>query len=296
MPELEKERLQVVLPYELEHDIFELAARAFPGHASKLCTLSKYVQPWMESIIYETVVLELPLITTELFMRTFNSRPPSFFAKNVRRLYTTGVITIHDARRLLTACTGAVEVTCWVYPHALKDSLLSQLPTQNLRRLSIPLETLWGLSPFSTEFTPALFPKLTHLEIVNPQNINGAPQIHWDSLAALPSLTHLALGELFSAHFAFVEPLGVLLDRCPNLTRLVIITRCNAFVDELARSGVVSDERVVVIPEFNAPLNLAEYWDGVRKGGPEFWMLADATAGLRKCLTQDHLPTGDSSI
>lgn len=39
----------VVLPYELERNILELAAYAFPGHAVKLCTLSKYVQEWYVS-------------------------------------------------------------------------------------------------------------------------------------------------------------------------------------------------------------------------------------------------------
>jgi len=36
----------VILPYELEREILELAARAFPGFAVTLSTLCKYVQQW----------------------------------------------------------------------------------------------------------------------------------------------------------------------------------------------------------------------------------------------------------
>lgn len=36
----------VVLPYELEREIFELTARAFPGVGPKLCLVSRYVQAW----------------------------------------------------------------------------------------------------------------------------------------------------------------------------------------------------------------------------------------------------------
>ena len=36
----------LVLPYELEREILELTARAFPGFAVTLSTLCKYVQKW----------------------------------------------------------------------------------------------------------------------------------------------------------------------------------------------------------------------------------------------------------
>lgn len=36
----------VVLPYELERDIFELTTRAYPGVGPKLSFVSRYVQAW----------------------------------------------------------------------------------------------------------------------------------------------------------------------------------------------------------------------------------------------------------
>ncbi len=36
----------VCLPYELEREIFELAAESFPGAAVKLAVVSSYVQEW----------------------------------------------------------------------------------------------------------------------------------------------------------------------------------------------------------------------------------------------------------
>ncbi|KAF8950731.1 hypothetical protein BDZ97DRAFT_1770851 [Flammula alnicola] len=202
MSQLKDDR-KVVLPYELERDIFELAARAFPGNALELVTISRYADllcavDRTEALIYETVVLESRL-ATDLFLRTLDVRPPSFFAKNIKRFYLTEVVSFYDveAQRILAGCTGLTEVTCWVYPHSFKDNLLPQLPTHNLQRLSIPLEALWGISPLSPQFTASLFPNLSHLEIVNPPGLHAALQIDWDGLIALPRLTHLALGELY---------------------------------------------------------------------------------------------------
>ncbi|KAK0194871.1 hypothetical protein F5146DRAFT_262433 [Armillaria mellea] len=67
------------LPIELERDIFELAATLYPGSAYHLATISKRVQIWMEILIYQTVVLDLPKSRTNLFLRTVDSRPANFF-------------------------------------------------------------------------------------------------------------------------------------------------------------------------------------------------------------------------
>jgi hypothetical protein len=239
----------------------------------------------MEAIIYETVVLELPVETTDLFMQTFHARPPTFFAKTVKRLYITGILSFSDARALLAACTGATDITCWIYPHTFTAHLLPHLPTPALRRLSIPLEALWGMAPVSIQFTPALFPRLSHLEIVNPPGGHPALTIDWAGLAALPALTHVALGELcFGDHAHFIPLLGVLLDACPGLEVLVIITRDELFKDELCKSGLDEDERVVVQSDFNGALMVHEYWEGVRKGGPDFWAMADRAVRCSVCF------------
>ncbi len=165
---------KILLPYELERCILELAANSCQGLAFKLCTLSKYVQPWYDFRLQIHLRSRNSLDfrwkhcytsrsswryhskpRSDLFFRTFNARPPSFFAKNVKRLYITGIITFDEAQRVLAACSGAHDVTCWVYPHTLKDNLLQQLPTHNLRRLSITLESLWGLSPRAIDLTQA---------------------------------------------------------------------------------------------------------------------------------------------
>ncbi|KAF8971264.1 hypothetical protein BDZ97DRAFT_1753566 [Flammula alnicola] len=282
-----KDDHKVVLPYELERDIFELAARAFPGYALELATISRYVQQWTEALIYETVVLESPL-ATDLFLRTFDARPPSFFAKNVKRLYLTEVVSFYEAQRILARCTGVTEATCWVYPHSFKDNLLPQLPTHDLQRLSIPLEALWGMSPLLPHFTASLFPNLSHLEIVNPPAVHPTLQIDWDGLVALPRLTHLALGELcYDNHAYFIPPLGRLLDECQQLKGLVLLTCDKLFIDALRKSGIDTDFRVLVQPEFHCAVTISEHWKGVRQGGPDFWNMAESLLQLAQTC-RDH--------
>ena len=303
---------KVLLPYELERCILELAANSCQGLAFKLCTLSKYVQPWydfhlqihlrsrnslnfrMEALIYESIVLALPFqATSDLFLRTFNTRPPSFFAKNVKRLYITGIITFDEAQRVLAACSGAHDVTCWVYPHTLKDNLLQQLPTHNLRRLSITLESLWGMSPRAIDLTPSLFPKLSHLEIVNPPGNHPTLQIDWSGLLLLPSLTHFGLGELtFKDHFRFVDRLGKLLIDRPQLKVMVVVTRDKRLVNELLKYGIDGDGRVVVQSEYNGAVSFEAYWKEVKDGGLDFWAAAERDLALCNktvCLNDYYL-------
>lgn len=236
----------------------------------------------MEALIYETVVLALPFqATSKLFLRTFNARPPSFFAKSVKRLYITGIITFDEAQKVLAACSSAHEVTCWVYPYNLKDNLLQQLPTHNLRRLSITLESLWGMSPRAIDLTPNLFPKLSHLEIVNPPGNHPTLQIDWSGLLVLPSLTHFGLGELtFKDHFRFVDPLGKLLDDSPQLKVMVVVTRDKPLIDELYKSGIDGDRRVVVQSDYNGGVTFDAYWKEVKDGGSDFWAAAERDLAL----------------
>ncbi|KDR67513.1 hypothetical protein GALMADRAFT_258131 [Galerina marginata CBS 339.88] len=281
---MNKKKNGVVLPYDLERDIFELAARAFPGHAVKLCTISRYVQEWMERIIYETVVLDLPLFTTKLFLRTFYSRPTNFFARNVKRLYMTNFLAFPEAREIVAACAGLTDLVCWADPISKSQgNFVDLLSPACIRHLSVKIDALWGISTsqshFKRQFTPHLFPNLSHLEIVNPPGSYSATQVDWDGLRALPKLTHLAVGDLWhKTHLHFIPHFEQTLVQCENLKVLLLISQDDGFVDELRKSGIQQDSRVVVKTEFNSPLPLSEYWDSVRQGGPDFWGLADRMA------------------
>lgn len=61
---LQKQSNKIVLPCELERDILELAANSFQGLAFRLCTLSKYVQPWYDSRFANTLLCEKLTLTS----------------------------------------------------------------------------------------------------------------------------------------------------------------------------------------------------------------------------------------
>ncbi|PPQ96166.1 hypothetical protein CVT26_004798 [Gymnopilus dilepis] len=269
---------QVLLPYELERDIFELTARAYPCEAVKLSTISKYVQEWVEAVIYETVVLDFPLSRTESFLDTFLSRPPSFFARTVKRLHITTVVPFTQARAIIAACSNITDLTCWADPNNIREDLISVIPSEQIHRLSIKLTGLWGAFSErpSQQFTPKLFPNLTHLEIVNPTGPNARVQIDLDGLLSLPKLTHLALGELWiHYHLDLIPHLQRALEQSPKLRVLLLISRDVHFLDFLAKSGVQRDCRVVVQEEFCGPLSAEDYWEEIRQGGMDFWSSAE---------------------
>lgn len=227
--------------------------------------------------MYETITLALPFQkSSELFIRTFQVRPATFYANNVKRLYITGIITFDQAQKVIAACSAAREVTCWIYPHTLHENYLQQLPTHHLRRLSINLESLWGIKPLTIDWTSTLFPNLTHLEVVNPPGTYESPMIDWDGLKKLPALTHFALGELFFTHHSFIiTPLGKMLVECPHLKVVVIVTRETSLVEKLRKSCILDDRRVVVQSDYNGSLGLDEYWTEVRNGNWDFWAASE---------------------
>ncbi|KAH9484922.1 hypothetical protein JR316_0001824 [Psilocybe cubensis] len=281
--ELLNKKVPLVLPYDLERDIFELVALAFPGHAFKLCTLSKYVQEWMEAIMYETVVLDLPLTTVDLFLRTFYSRPASFFAKTVKRLYITSAIDFPESLRIISACSGAITMSCWTDRLGSKDNVIERLSTQRVERLSVKLYSLWGNTTMPRQFTKALFPNLTHLEIVNPPSQSCLSfQVDWEGLRELPKLTHLALGHLFQTVHLYTLPfLQTVFEDCPNLRLLLLLSSDKQFMASLEETGITRDPRVVLREQFNSPKSLVEYWDCVRHGGPDFWTSAEELVAER---------------
>ncbi|KAF9065936.1 hypothetical protein BDP27DRAFT_1331317 [Rhodocollybia butyracea] len=240
----------VELPSDIGREIFEVTARKFPGTAVKLAGLSKTVQYWMEWIIYETVVLDLPSSRTAALLRTIEAKPAEFFTRRIKRLYLSYSVTPAEAGRILSVCTGLTQLTCWVQ-HQHDGWLLRYLnPTSlsHLTRLSIKLDM--------TNYTK----NLTHLDIVLPPPLNSGTLIDWEALIALPHLKHLIIGDLFpSEHMYLIPVLRQLLHSGPALEVLAIITNESAMRGAL-ESENFDDSRMLIIPRFNWPFDLPTYW------------------------------------
>lgn len=291
------------LPMELEREIFEWAARAHCRSAVNLALVAKRFQAWcvdenthllteslrlhrIEPIIYETVVLDYPIVTTTLFLRTLKFRPAGFFAQNVKSIYLTSMIPFTQAQKVLSICTGATSIACWADPDPKSDGLMPLLRTRPLERISTKLEALCSIetmdtiSPTRYHISLGTFANLSHIDIVNPPGY--FIPVEWAWLHVLPALTHLAFGDLFSMdHLHMLELFSELLAECEFLQTLVVISHDEPFIMELEKSGLC-DLRLVLLPSFHYPRSLRDYWEGVRQGGPDFWELADQTVQKAK--------------
>ncbi|KAK6996985.1 hypothetical protein R3P38DRAFT_1950891 [Favolaschia claudopus] len=261
------------LPYELEQEILELSARAHPQYAPQLTLISRYVQTWIEAVIYETVVLGARSTKQDLFWRTFSSRPPEFFSKNIRNLHLTSGVLYDRARQLISVCTSLCTLTCWANPLSSRNDSQTALQSPFLRRLSIDASILWPprTSPGSQpDLTYPVFTRLTHLEIVNPPS-----ELDWAPLLSglLPCLTHLAFGDLNAAHAATIIDFfcDALVSEEPRLQTLIAVSRDEYFLNAVELSGLSKDPRFVCLPSYHHPLGPAQYWQGVAQKEIGFW-------------------------
>jgi hypothetical protein len=161
---------------------------------------------------------------------------------------------------------------------------LDILQTHRITRLSVKIESLFDRRNLLQAMPWSLFPNLSHLEIVNPPDfLDASIHIDWEGVSQLPRLTHFALGDLWSFSHTFMLPILVnLLASCTVLRSMVLITEDQCLIQALERSGIAKDKRVVVIPSFHWTYNLREYWSKVKRGGFDFWSMADEELEKKK--------------
>ncbi|KAJ7782528.1 hypothetical protein DFH07DRAFT_325234 [Mycena maculata] len=263
------------LPYELEREIFEFAAYAYPKYAPQLALVTSYVQTWVEAVIYETIVLGATSRKQELFWRTFSSRPAAFFSKNIRVLHLATGISYTQARKIITICTNLYSLTCWSNPLTSTEEF-GALLSPSLRRLSVNASTIWSPtgSFIAPDLTHPVFARLTHLEIVNPPSwFDWAPLLDED---ALPNLTHLAFGDLEAEHSARMVPFfaAALASAAPRLEMLIAVSRSEHFLCALEMADL-KDARLFCLPSYHHPFSPKEYWDGVARREIQFWNRQD---------------------
>jgi hypothetical protein len=143
----------------------------------------------IEPIIYETVVLANAHSSgmVALFVRTFNSKPASFFAKHVKHLGLAHSVPLVYARRVLSACTGVEDLGFWMFGDEPKYLPLN-IPFKP-KQLSIMPTVFLRLSG-GTDFGDSMFQCTSHLEIV--ANTHLIDYSKWSTIHLIPNLTHLA--------------------------------------------------------------------------------------------------------
>ncbi|KAJ6567830.1 hypothetical protein B0H10DRAFT_2219346 [Mycena sp. CBHHK59/15] len=267
------------LPYELEREIFELTARAYPKCAPQLALVASRVQAWVEAVMYENIVLTAASGQQTLFWRTFSSRPPAFFAKNVRALHLTTSVSYREARRIIAVCTNLASLTCWADPLTSTDGFLALLPP-TLRRLSITRPRSGPpRDPPPGPLTPPLHaphaPRARQpAELVRLGLRPRAPAPHAPRVRRPRRCTRGGMIPLFR---------DALASEAPRLEMLIVVSRDEHFlcVLELAE---MDDARLVCLPNYHHPMSPSEYWECVARKEVQFLApleLVDALVAVR---------------
>ncbi|CAA7264421.1 unnamed protein product [Cyclocybe aegerita] len=199
--------------------------------------------------IYEMVTLGSD--DTALFLRTMGSLPPEFFANTVKKLCLSVSVSGRNATRILSACTGVMDLAFWVdyigtVPNRSLVPYISPLP---LRKLSVEVSHFLALFPTGGTRHPWC-EYLTHLDIIFWTH-EMAPVI--PPLDRLPSLTHLAL------RLGHNQPqeasLSSILSTCQALKVLIIFDDAEEAAEETVW---MVDPRVVFMPY---PANVVREWE-----------------------------------
>ncbi|KAJ6574532.1 hypothetical protein B0H19DRAFT_604764 [Mycena capillaripes] len=210
----------LILPPELERQIFEICAHARPVSIPRLMLVAWRVKEWLEPLLYRTIVIEeapsilsmqeLPRITIETMLAVIQSKPAAFFRDRVRHLYLREVPTVIES--VLSACTGLENVWLGSVPEDCIP-LIASLP---MKHFYGPLRILLHrISP-----TDQFFAQLTQIELLGPAQIASSDDLGiWSRLSLLPQLTHLSFNDE-----EFIPVCGRLLEICQTLCVLVSLS------------------------------------------------------------------------
>ncbi|KAJ7230394.1 hypothetical protein GGX14DRAFT_410651 [Mycena pura] len=257
-----------VLPPELVCHIFEMTAQ-FPRNAVNLVLVSRRTQIWIERLIYDTVTLSDRELCSK-FLRTLDSRPAQFFADNVKSLCIPGDIQLLEAKRVLAACQGVVNLAIWLPLHAAP--LFPCVSALRPRRLSINVHGLYGMGR-EPDFTHPFFSKVTHLELVDWFDLTTCLTL--DYLA--PHLTHLALD--VDVVEGATTRLRDVLASCRSLVLcLGLVTDDDTMIVASDQLAVIDDPRLVILSESD----VVENWEASLRGtDASVWAFAEDIVAAR---------------
>ncbi|KAJ6509156.1 hypothetical protein C8R47DRAFT_1208356 [Mycena vitilis] len=259
-----------LLPTDLEREIFEITALAYPGSIPRLVLVTQRVKLWVEPLLYRTLsvvdssprlqLLQTLRITADACLQ---SKPASFLRSHVRHLAVSAVPT-DKALSILSLCGQTRSLAIFQQPDPTFLPLLVAMP---LLRLAAHLADLFG-SEAAVDFRHAIFSHLTHLDMFD--NV-------WDTnhlvlgLVSLPCLTHIMFNpDLYGDDR--LPSLRGMLHSCRSLQVLVVL-----FSDETERGW--DDEYQYFADDVRAVTMIAggslKDWEHGQTGGVDYWIQAE---------------------
>ncbi|KAJ7129890.1 hypothetical protein C8R43DRAFT_1208680 [Mycena crocata] len=271
----------VVLPIELEREVFELAALLHPDSMPVLLLVAQRVRIWIEPLMHQVLSIH-PVLQKYLYRRSLKeisnmirAKPASFFHERVRHICFARTSDPQDIANILAVCTGTVNIA--FFNAELGDSLLSVLATLPLQRLSAVLGDLFY--PSAPGLQHSLFANITHLDILD---WHDGGWNKWDGLAGLPRLTHLSFNDDISNSVCQGA-----LDECMTLKVLVIVWSSREVLetDPYDRAELAMDPRfaMIVVSKY------LEDWEMGARGGEDFWSRTDDFVRNRRAgVVKEH--------
>lgn len=199
------------LPPELLLNIFEHAAAGDQKTARQLTLVSSWIRPWIEPLLYHTVVLSsAPALRSFVYAL---EQKPAQIAHHVKNLGIFALGPMESIQHVLNACTAVDSLACGftlantkqLLPH-LTETLAETTDSSDIHApQDFPKEQhLLGMACRDGWDTSAVSPAVTHLRVHLPSQPNTvapfarpSPGMEeapgWDVLSNLQALTHLAV-------------------------------------------------------------------------------------------------------
>ncbi|KAJ7255552.1 hypothetical protein C8J57DRAFT_1655028 [Mycena rebaudengoi] len=247
------------LPFDLEREIFEMAATRYPETIPALLLVAQRVFQWIEPIFYRTLVFKAK-----------SSRDPAAFCPESAKLakYVQNMLIwsapyrVDFALRVLSSCSGIRKLMLFE-PHL---TMLPALEKMQLRQLTVDLQRLFGI----TAIDPArpLFGALTHLRLFDhPEGLN---------VAEFPALTHLCL-----SNYPELDFISATLANCRRLCVLVIMFWSQPRVLRYSKLDLLIDDLRFVLMSLSIK-ECMEDWKLGAKGGRDFWFHTEKFVSRRR--------------
>jgi hypothetical protein len=209
------------------------------------------------------------MTTINLFLRTVQSRPPTFFANYVKSLSITNYRDPPINSEIFYVCTGLEHLADWVSTSTSRVWLLRHRRVNSLRSLSIHL---WPFTvtndprlPARDVFGESFFSQITHLHVLDPEG-----WLRFKGFGLMPQLTHLCF-EASGSMPSLSAEIQIILSTCKSLLVLAFLV---ALPLHLVRPpyAKINDPRAVLLTK---PEDRAKDWEAASLGKRNIWTEAE---------------------
>ncbi|KAF8149507.1 hypothetical protein B0H34DRAFT_189754 [Crassisporium funariophilum] len=264
----------VVLPFELERKIFEVAVLLHPECALQLVLVAHYIREWVEPEIYRVLrtgggrVIP-PIYQGDYKDENYPHRPKELdvprlqrFGPHVRHAMLQDC-SLREIIVVLQHCTNLKNVAIWGSydrSEALAQSVIASLEAlPYLRKLSIQPQDFFPDDDLPFPFDIPMFRNITHLDIITFTNLSQ----WWSKISSLRKLSHLSMTPNFATGFV-----DAILSACPSLQKLMFMGGSH-----YAKVLPHSDKRLIYV-DFLSDLGL---WEESVRNGEDYWITAEKT-------------------